>query len=163
MRPRARMVSPSITVISLGLIASVLDAVLADGAPVTIFGNVGGTPLTIFGSGGVGCAKGPKPRSAASQPTTIAKRPATIASASVEGVRMTRSVARSLHGRLVNVGVPSPAGGNFERPWSYRPGHRAVLFLGNECLADKLALAQPTALSPFQRGGTLVQVPSQGE
>jgi hypothetical protein len=71
------MVSPSITVISFGLIAAELDVVLADGAPVTIFGSDGGAPLTIFGSGGVGCAKGPKPRSAASQPTTIAKRPAT--------------------------------------------------------------------------------------
>ena len=46
-RPRALMVSPSITVISLGLIASALDAVVVNGAPVT-----------IFGSGGFGCAKG---------------------------------------------------------------------------------------------------------
>jgi len=52
------MVSPSITVISLGLIASALDAVVVNGAPVTIFGSDGGAPVTIFGSGGFGCAKG---------------------------------------------------------------------------------------------------------
>ena len=57
-RPRALIVSPSITVISLGLIASALDAVVVNGAPVTIFGSDGGAPVTIFGSGGFGCAKG---------------------------------------------------------------------------------------------------------
>jgi hypothetical protein len=69
------MVSPSITVISPGLIASALGTTRLSGAPVTIFGS----------GGGLGCADKNTPRSIATQPTATAKTIATIAKASVEG------------------------------------------------------------------------------